>query len=316
MRGLLVALLLAGALAGCLDGQAPGRGACPRAGAVATPALDGKYMQTDPAQSWQTVVYAALGNGSTLSTAAWSATNGWKATARPAAPGADGHFEVVTVEPQGTGKGNATWAFELQGPAGCDLEKGTVTWDLAAPEPGMSASPGQGVHVMTAGFLENGTLFYTNIPEVDTDPRWPHVPWYLWEGDLPLPVYVYDQDRHEMPDHWRSAHDTYWDEVGPTGSPADPILSQYTMKADETVGFGYLTTIRGFNDALKGLSTRTTHAVHVAPEDAYTRPGLEDHVLYGQAVVFYIKVLDVVDAPCPHETPTAMCNLDVLPTNR
>jgi FKBP-type peptidyl-prolyl cis-trans isomerase 2 len=66
-------------------------------------------------------------------------------------------------------------------------------------------------------------------------------------------------------------------------------------------GLGYYTTIPGFNDALKGLSTNTVHVVRLAPEQAYTRSGNEKHPLYGDALVFYIKVVDVVDAPCPLE---------------
>jgi hypothetical protein len=37
----------------------------------------------------------------------------------------------------------------------------------------------------------------------------------------------------------------------------------------------------------------------IAPEDAYTQPGREDHPLYGDAIVFLIELADVVDAPCP-----------------
>jgi hypothetical protein len=317
VRGPVALVLLAALAAGCLA-EGPGEaGPCPDDVVVATPALDGDYMQTDPTQPWQALVYAGLPEGSALETMAWSASKGWAASSRAATPGdeadpADAHrLEVVTVVP-GPGKGNATWSFQVEGPSACEPEHGTVTWDLAAPRVGMSAVPGQGVHVMTAGFLENGTLFYTNIPEIDTDARWPRMPWYLWEGEMPLAVYVYDQDRHEQPAYWQGASSAA-SNIPPTGSPADPIPHEYAEKADHQAGLGYFTTIRGFNEALKGLSTRTTHVVHLSPDEAYTLPGYEDHVLYGEAVVFYIKVIDVVDAPCPAETPTMFCHADVLP---
>lgn len=313
VRWALALTLLAGVLSGCLAGEPAGPGRCPTAGAVATPAVDGKYMQTDPAQPWQTLVFADLGEGSTLETSAWSATPGWKASTRPVSPnGTDDRFEVVTVEPQGRLKGNATWSFGLHGPAGCDLAWGTVLWDLAAPRDGMAAHPGQGVHVQTAGFLEDGTLFYTNIPEVDTDPRWPRVPWYEWEGDMSLPVYVYDQERSEIPAYWKSTSSNLAD-LEKAGAPVDPRAYGVSEEVDHDAGLGYVTTIRGFNEALKGLSTSTTRVVWVAPQDAYTLPGYEDHHLYGQAVVFYIKVWEVRDAPCPYGLPEDSCSLDVLP---
>jgi hypothetical protein len=151
---------------------------------------------------------------------------------------------------------------------------------------------------MTAGFYENGTLFYTNIPEIHANPAWPRPSWYAWGGSNPLPVYVYDQDRTEKPAYWTAST---------TGTPAGAPTNNATA-------WNYFTTIAGFNEALKGLSTNTVRVARLAPEEAYTRPGSESHPLYGAPLVFYIKVLEVVDFPCPSGVPAAACNTPDLPT--
>ncbi len=300
-------------LGGCFGAGAP-PAECVWDRMVATPKVDGLYMQTDPRQTWQTVVRGAVGNETSTTTLNWMASPGWTASSRPLSPTGVPSFEVVTVEP-GAGKANATWAFEVtSGHAGCaEAERGSLTWDLAEPVVGSAAAPGQGVHVMTAGFLENGTLFYTNIPEVDSDLRWARTPWYAWEGDAALPVYVYSDDRAEQPAYWM-APSSQVPTAPPTGSPLDPILEETLTKGgatlDEGTGLGYFTTIRGFNEGLKGLSTTTTRVVRIAPEDAYTRPGYEEHDLYGEGVVFVIKVLDVVDAPCPASVRAGMVQVE------
>lgn len=284
----VMALLLAGLVAGCLGEEA----ACPEADlAVLTPLVAAEHMQTDPAQAWQTVVLApgngsrVAGNGTidamALEYTAWP--QGWDAHGRTLSPAGEGPvFQAVTVSAKAGSAGGLDLAYGFavadgrcrSGPGG------TLAWSLAEPEPGAAAQPGQGVHVMTAGFFENGTLFYTNIHELDGDARWPRIDWYAWEGGEPLPVYVYDEARTEQPAHW-----------------TDPQAG--TPLAGTVPGVGYFTTIPGFNDALHGLSTRTTRVVHLTPEEGYTRPGNEEHPLYGHPLVFYIKVLDVVDVPCP-----------------
>ena len=240
------------------------------------------------------------------------ASDGGAAFGAPVVAGSGLHVATVVPAP-GPGHGNATMEYDVRPKsAGCRSTPGTLSWDLAAPKAGRMASAGQGVHVMTAGFFDNGTLFYTNIAEVDTDPSWPKATWYAWEGDMPLPVYVYDKDRSEQPAHWKGSHALWMDahkQTGPT--PIDQQVDEATMDTDEEHGLGYFTTIPGFNAALKGLSTTTTHVVRMDPEDGYTRPGYEDHPLYGHALVFYIKVLDVVDAPCPMETPMVLCETGV-----
>lgn len=306
MRALAAVALLALLLGGCTGPS----GDCPPAPVFATPVVDGKYMQTDPAQPWQTLVLAPADDGRQATRLSWTASGGGAAFGTPIVAGSALH--VVTVVPS-DGHGNATMEYDVRPTeAGCRSTPGSLAWDLAAPKAGRMAASGQGVHVMTAGFFENGTLFYTNIPEIDTDPNWPKPDWYAWEGDRPLPVYVYDRDRSEQPPQWKGSH-ALWTEAhkqtGPT--PIDQEVDEATMDTDEGHGLGYFTTIPGFNAALKGLSTTTTHVVRMDPEDGYTRPGYEEHPLYGHALVFYIKVLDVVDAPCPADTPMVLCQTGV-----
>lgn len=279
---------------------------CDESGAwpLATPLVEGSHLRTDPDQAWDTLLfdpgYAGPGNASltpSMEPASWSVTmqsltpNGTRGAA-----GTQPTLSLLRVEP-GAGSGELTvrqWIdVEIDGE--CRSGRGgTIVWDLMEPESGISAQAGQGVHVMTAGFWENGTLFYTNIAEIDADPDWPRAGWYTWEGADPLPVYVYDTDRGEQPATWTDPQ---------AGTPA----------AGTVPDVGYFTTIPGFNEALKGLSTSTTRVVRLAPEEAYTRPGNEDHDLYGDAIVFYIKVLDVVDFPCPQWVDAGFCRVPDAP---
>lgn len=297
-------VLLVGALSGCLGftqwelcGDEP---------VVATPHLAGHYMQTAPATAWETVLLLPPRPSVNTTTLGWQTSPGWNATGAPL--GNQSNFQRVQVWPAMTA-GNVSWNFELQsGDADCrHTQRGSLTWDLATPKQGHSANPGQGVHVMTAGFLDNGTLFYTNIPEIDADPHWPRPDWYAWEGDAPLPVYVYDRDRAEHPAYWKAPSSQTTSQVPPTGTPLDAMVQESGALLDATTGLGYFTTIAGFNAALKGLPTTTTHVVRMTPEQGYTRPGNEAHPLYGQSLTFLIKVLDVVTLPCPAEAPMQFC---------
>jgi hypothetical protein len=270
MRAWVVAALASGLLAGCLG---PGEPAACEAGSLHTPWVDGAYLRTDPRSTWDTLVLAQGGDDPAPS----AAPSGWSVASERISPDGGGNLSVLRVTPgQGMGALDLAYAYDdCEGP-----RSGTIHWDLAEPREGKSARPGQGVHVYTAGFWENGTLFYTNIKSVDHD--WPHAGWYGWEGADPLPVYVYDKDRSEQPAYWKDAAGT------------TPVAGE--------AGLGYFTTIPGFNEALKGLSTDTVRVARLTPEQGYTRAGNEDHPLYGDALVFYIKVVDVVDLPCPLET--------------
>jgi hypothetical protein len=161
-------------------------------------------------------------------------------------------------------------------------------WELGPPRQGATAQPGQGALVYTAGFLDNGTLFYTNFESIhrksEFEPSpWPRVDWYEYSGSDPLQVYVYDQDPAERPPHWGGSQRMF--PVAVVDSPTE-----------------YFVTIRGFNEALKGLSTSATVVAHMSPEDAYTRPGNEDHPLYGEPLTFVIQISHVAELPCPHTT--------------
>ena len=324
MRVWVAVAFVAGLVSGCVGLEQPACGPDLEKAGLRTPWVDGSYLRTDRSGTWDTVVLQT-GHGDRLDAAAFPA--GWSvemeslsgpqdpqasnpaeapapasarapatARGRPAGPvgperpaegaegawdrtGGDG-FSVLRVTP-GDGKGRLDLAYSFDGCPG--PQEGTITWDLAAPENGDRAEPGQGVHVYTAGFLEDGTLFYTNIKAIDHD-DWPRTDWYAWEGGDPLPVYVYEQDRSEQPAYWQDPQ---------SGTPLEGTVP----------GVGYYTTIPGFNEALKGLSTNTVRVVRMEPEEGYTRAGNEDHPLYGEPLVFYIKVEAVVPAPCP--TPTA-----------
>ena len=196
------------------------------------------------------------------------------------------------------------WVFESSYSDACSLALPLQKNIEATLEQGDLAEVGQGVRVLTAGFWENGTLFYTNMQDVH-DSDVPRAGWYQWGGAQPLDVYVYDQDRTERPAHW-AAPSSQAPPVPSQGPPFDDAVAQArgtVAGAEATAGVGFGTTIKGFNEGLKGVSTTTSRVVWVAPEDAYTRPGNEAHDLYGDSVVFLIRVVEVVPAPCPRGLP-------------
>lgn len=319
----VVLVAVAGLVSGCVGLEQPACRAGSDNGELRTPWVDGGYLRTDASATWDTVVLQS-GRGdrlepaifpegwtvtmeslsgpavptststSTASTGAGpsSQTSGASAWPLPASdphPGSEaegawdktggGGFSVLRVSP-GPGKGHLDLAYSYEH---CDgPQAGTITWDLAEPSEGDTAAPGHGAHVYTAGFLEDGTLFYTNIEAIDHD-DWPRTDWYAWEGAEPLPVYVYEEDRAEQPAYWKDPQ---------AGTPLEGTVP----------GLGYSTTIPGFNEALKGLSTNTVRVVRMEPEDGYTRAGNEDHPLFGEPLVFYIKLVDVVPLPCPMQT--------------
>lgn len=283
-RPLLAACALALGLAGCVA-EAGARCDEPAVAAL-TPWVGRDYLATDPEADWETVTLLRPLSPDDRVDLAARAGDGWTAAAEPLSetPG----LSLVRATPSGSASGSVGVDWTLhRWSADCHAgAEGSLQWTLDPPTPGDSARPGQGVHVHTAGFWENGTLFYTNIEALHEDAAWPRASWYAWEGGDALPVYVYDQDRGEMPPLWNPT----------VGTPADGLGP-----------WAYFTTIPGFNEALKGLSTHTTRVVRLEPEEAYTRPGNEGHPLYGDALVFYIKVDRVVDLPCPEASPA--CDL-------
>jgi hypothetical protein len=167
---------------------------------------------------------------------------------------------------------------------GCEEKTGSNSWRIVTASAAKTVQPGDGVAVYYAGFWLNGTLFSTNIATVDGS-GWPRGGWYESGDNKPLNVYVYDKDRTEMTAHW---------------SPKDP--------QGKPLAWSYYTTIKGFNQGLKGLSVGSNRVVVIPKEDAYgasTTSPLKDDTL-----VFYIDVVEIVDVPCPPETPNrALCRL-------
>jgi hypothetical protein len=280
---LLLACLLGLSVAGCL--QAPDCTVPPQAKVLTLP-VPASYLATDPAQPWDTLALA-------WPTAAPAATSyrvdsGWNVTVERYPSGGPA-LERLRVQPgSGAATLTRTWTLahdEAAGSGACHSGRsGTLAWDLKAPAPGALAQPGMGVRVMTAGFWENGTLFYTNIPQVDQAP-WPRASWYAWGGSDPLAVYVYGQAPTERGALWSASTQ---------GTAVGPPTGNATL-------WNYATTIPGFNAALKGLSLNTARVARVAPEDAYTVAGNEHHPLYGAALVFYIKLVAVEQLPCPNQ---------------
>jgi hypothetical protein len=275
---LLVALLIPG----CVDTPAEGD-LCYTDGPLMWGALDGRYpsgfgdTETDLRQPWMTVmamegdpsfgVMPDVGNA----TIEWLPSNGTQRLAILSQPPPAAAVKLtVTVDGEDCRR--------FPAPA----------WYPAPAREGQLAEVGKGVLVHTAGFLEDGTLFYTNLDWVNRtthgDTPWPRVDWYQFTSPDPLPVYVYGKDRSEIPPHWSAGQQV----------PSDLPVATAAMLPGR-----YFTTIPGFNEALKGLSTATVHVVRIAPEDAYTRAGYEEHPLYGEALVFLIQLEAIADHPCP-----------------
>ena len=275
MRVWVAAALVASFMSGCIGFDEP-RCDPETEPVLRTPWVDGSYLRTDPAGTWDTLV---LQSEPAEDPVVSVGPGGWSAAVERLSAPQEDNFSVVRVTP-GLSKGVLDVAYAHDSCKG--TQTGTISWPLAEPRMGDAAEPGQGVHVYTAGFFENGTLFYTNIKAIDHD-GWPRIDWYAWEGADPLPVYVYEEDRAEQPSVWKDPQ---------AGTPIEGTVP----------GLGYYTTIPGFNEALKGLSTNTVRVVRLTPEEAYTRAGNEEHPLYGDALVFYIKVVDVMPLPCPMDT--------------
>ncbi|MBI4393513.1 MAG: FKBP-type peptidyl-prolyl cis-trans isomerase [Euryarchaeota archaeon] len=138
---------------------------------------------------------------------------------------------------------------------------------------GSPAEEGKGARVYTAGFYDNGTLFYTNDRAIDENDAL--VKGYL--GDernfTELKVYVGGQRGTTPPEPYGSA--------------------------------GYVPVIKGFNDRLIGMRPGETAVVHIPPSRAYTYAGNEDHPLFGHALNFAIRVSGVDDLPPPSPLPLA-----------
>lgn len=198
---------------------------------------------------------------------------------------------IASIPNSGSTEAASAYAFGILDNAERCEPAGTAPIEAAfgAPEPGDAVAPGNGALVHTAGFWrDNGTLFYTNMDRVHNDTRFDRAGWYEYGGGDPLAVYVYNESSDERPPRYAEA--------------------------------GYATTIEGFNEALKSMVTTAGAVADIPPEKAYTKPEYagnettEPHVLYGDAIVFWIEVVDVTSVPCPVGVGPVCEAPDVPPT--
>lgn len=271
MRSLVTLLLVAATFAsGCafLPTECPQL----RDVGVLVPLLDGAHAQRDPVQPWQTVVLP-FGNG----TASVNASVAAPASLEPVAPGAS--LLRLSVPP--ATEATLNWTAHQAGAECSASRSGGVAWDFMGAEAGTVAAAGMGARVWYAGFWENGTMFDTNLPDLHLS-AWPRAAWYDAAIGAPLPVYIYDQDRAERSPIWAP---------GTSGTPAGPATGNAAPL------WSYYTTIQGFNDGLKGLSTTTTRVVWMPAEAAY---GGRTDVPAGldAPLVFLVKLAAVERLPC------------------
>ncbi len=200
----------------------------------------------------------------------------------PLRPGAGSTALTVQLAPNETGFGgihaehdNATLTATLTQAEPCQGEPtASEPVELAEPTEAERGEGGRGVLVHTVGWWTNGSSFYTNLDRYHDDPATPKG-YADYSGGEALPVYVYNESGEEMPPRYERA--------------------------------GYVTTIPGFNEALKGIPTTGALLAYLEPEQAYTRPGNEDHPLYGDVLIFYIEAVEVTTVPC--EVPQPVCDI-------
>lgn len=152
-----------------------------------------------------------------------------------------------------------------------------------------AARAGVGAQVYTVGYWDNGTIFYTNMREVRDNAA---LPWHRLSEDAdenasfePIRAYV--------------------------GGGDEPVPEPYNSS-------GYVKLIPGFDARLRsngGMRGGETLTVRIPPEEAYTRPGREDHPLYGDALTFVIHVasVDVLPAPEICSPGREVCVVDPRP---
>lgn len=144
--------------------------------------------------------------------------------------------------------------------------------------------PGMGAQVYYVLWLDNGTLYATNLKAAwdrDGVPQQPQNGTPSWK---PLKVYV----------------------GGKRGeAPPEPYNSEGCDAGEEPPC--YHPVIPGFDARLRGMVEGETLAVRVPKEQAYTVPGNETHPLYGQNLNFLVRVAGV------DRYATRACDLPVCP---
>lgn len=266
------------AFAGCIDGDEGRDGPAPleslevyeyRYGGddVALPGIAHGWMAriTNPGDSAVAFAVEPLGNGTRYGPAGDA---GWEVLKAPQvdllaegeskvylfqntwteAPNETG-FQVHVFDRLPSGDGSETEDLRV-------MERGEFTREIAWKEEVTKVAADQHVKTATVGVWLNGTSFYTNIAHLNDDPEFP-LPDNANRSDFdgaPLPIYVYSEDRSDQPP---GSKDTC-----------------------------HFTTITGYNALLKTQADQGTNVRWLAPEEAYTRPGAEEHWLYGDVLIF------------------------------
>lgn len=141
-------------------------------------------------------------------------------------------------------------------------EPHSIDWSIVETTAQPLTTPSTLVQTTTVGFWINGTSFYTNSAQLLADPAFPV------GGDVDrngatetLPIYVYDNANSEQP----------------------------YGNADNC----YFTTIPGYNELLKNQAGLSTGVTFMQPSQGYTVEGNEDHPLFGDALVFLNTVVAI-----------------------
>lgn len=183
---------------------------------------------------------------------------------------------------------NVTTTVSFLGPGtGTALERTmtTSTWERSVTVDASSrfVRPGHHVQTATVGLWINGTSFYTNIAELNSDLRFPAGYPETDFDATPLPIYVYNADGAEQPN---GSRDTC-----------------------------HFTTITGYNELLKTQASGTTGVRYLEPTEAYTRDGAEDFFLYGHPLVFLNTIVAHDGATGPADAAPAPAG-DCFDANR
>ena len=269
---LLVAALL---LAGCF-------------GAPTSPVRVAPYVELNDAEAGRATEFAFFVESTSLFKEAFPvaalAPEGWNATPEAAevvVPGRGTTSLILRVTPEA----NAT-----DGVHEVTLKVGETRARVLVNVRGLGdvpLAPGMGATVFYALWLDNGTLFATNLKAAADNPRVARMPQEEAPGEAawrPLKVYV----------------------GGKRGeAPPEPYNSEGCDAGEEPPC--YHPVIPGFDARLRGMVAGETLAVRVPKEQGYTVPGNESHPLYGQNLNFLVRVVGV------DQYAVRACDLPVCP---
>jgi hypothetical protein len=176
----------------------------------------------------------------------------------------------ATVGAMGTVAGELHWYFGTT----ASRDSGDPGWRMQVIElnhngPSEAVRAGDHVQTFTAGMWINGTSFYTNIATLNNEGSFPAGYNRTEFGGDALPVYVYDSDRSEQP-----------------------------ARSKDTCHF---TTIPGYNTLLRMQSAGSTGVHFLLPEEGYTSAGNEDHLLFGEALIFLNTVTRIDESTGPRD---------------